>query len=179
MNYTNINDFLSSNAFKNCQSIIINWKYYGDNDKIFYEPKPLRERFIKPINMTKEIMNNTYIYCAAKTIVRGGLYLKWGHFPHYLKNTINCRPNGSILKDYLTPPDYSNAFIKHYTTKSTEEYIEKLNKGDVYEYSDIYYIAYKLKYYYFLFNKVNKKIELIKNKLKYKINISLDNYNEK
>ena len=89
MNYTNINDFLSSNAFKNCQSIIINWKYYGDNDKIFYEPKPLRERFIKPINMTKEIMNNTYIYCAAKTIVRGGLYLKWGHFPHYLKNTIN------------------------------------------------------------------------------------------
>ena len=176
LNYTNINDFLSSNVFKNCQSIIINWKYYGDNDKIFYEPKPLRERFIKPINMTKEIMNNTYIYCAAKTIVRGGLYLNWGHFPHYLKNTINCRPNGSILKDYLTPPDYSNAFIKHYTTKSTEEYIEKLNKGDVYEYSDIYYVAYKLKYYYFLFNKVNKKkIELIKNKLKYKINISLDN----
>ena len=94
-------------------------------------------------------------------------------FSHYLKNTINCRPNGSILKDYLTPPDYSNAFIKHYTTKSTEEYIEKLNKGDVYEYSDIYYVAYKLKYYYFLFNKINKKkIELIKNKLKYKINLN-------
>ena len=176
LNYTNIYDFLSSNAFKNCQSIIINWKYYGDNDKIFYEPKPLSERFTKPINITKEIMNYTYIYCAAKTIVRGGLHLNWGHFPHYLKNTINCRPNGSILKDYLTPPDYSNAFIKHYTTKSTEEYIEKLNKGDVYEYSDIYYVAYKLKYYYFLFNKINKKkIELIKNKLKYKINISLDN----
>ena len=175
LNYTYINDFLSSNVFKSCQSIIINWKYYGDNDKIFYEPKPLRERFINPINITEEIMNNTYIYCAAKTIVKGGLHLNWGHFPHYLKNTINCRPNGSILKDYFTPPDYSNAFIKHYTTKSTEEYIEKLNKGDVYENSDIYYVTYKLKYYYFLFNKINKKkIELIKNKLKYKINISLD-----
>ena len=101
MNYTFINDFLSSNDFNNCQSIIINWKYYGDNDKLYYEPKPLRERFNKPVNITEEIMKNAYIYSAAKTIVRGGLNLIWGHFPHYFKNTINCRPNGNILEDYI------------------------------------------------------------------------------
>ena len=78
---------------------------------------------------------------------------------------------------YLSPPDYSRAYIKHYTTKSTEEFIEKLNKGDVYYKPDIYYLTYRIKDYYFLFNKINKKkIELIKNKLKYKINISLNNY---
>jgi hypothetical protein len=178
LNYTFINDFLSSNVFNNCQSIIINWKYYGDNDKLYYEEKPLRERFIKPVNITEEIVKIGYIYSAAKTIVRGGLELIWGHFPHYFKNTVNCRPNGNILEDYLSPPDYSNAYIKHYTTKSTEEFIERLNKGDVYNKPDIYYLTYKIKEYYFLFNKINKeKIELIKNKLKYKINISLDNYN--
>lgn len=177
-NYTFINDFLSPNIFKNCQSIIINWKYYGDNDKLYYEPKPLKERFIEPVNMTEEIRKIEYIYSAAKTIVRGGLNLIWAHFPHYFRNTINCRPNGNILEDYLSPPDYSKAYINHYTTKSTEEFVERLNKGDVFYKPDIYYLTYKIKEYYFLFNKINKtKIELIKNKLKYKINISLDNHN--
>lgn len=172
LNHTYINDFLSSTNFRNCQSIIINWKYYGDNDKIYYEPKPLKERFIKPIKITRKILRNKYIYSGAKTIVRGGLHLIWGHFPHYLKNTVNCRPNGNILKNYFSPPDYSNAFIKHYTTKSTEEYVERLNKGDVYYSSNKKYVTYKIKDYYFLFNTFTKeKIELIKNKLKFKIDI--------
>lgn len=172
LNHTYINDFLSSTNFRKCQSIIINWKYYGDNDKIYYEPKPMKERFIKPIKITRKILKKKYIYSGAKTIVRGGLHLVWGHFPHYLKNTVNCRPNGNILKNYFSPPDYSNAFIKHYTTKSTEEYVEKLNKGDVYENYNKKYVTNKIKHYYFLFNKFTKeKIELIKNKLKFKINI--------
>jgi hypothetical protein len=172
LNHTYINDFLSSTNFRNCQSIIINWKYYGDNDKIYYEPKPLKERFTKPIKITRKILRKKYIYSGAKTIVRGGLDLIWGHFPHYLKNTVNCRPNGNILKNYFSPPDYSNAFIKHYTTKSTEEYVERLNKGDVYYNSNKKYVTYKIKDYYFLFNAFTKeKIELIKNKLKFKIDI--------
>ena len=177
LNYTYINDFLSLSDFKNCQSIVINWKYYGDNDKLFYESKPLKERFIKPINFTEEISKDKYIYSAAKSIVRGGLYLFWGHFPHYIKNVVNCRPNGTILNNYFSPPEYKDAYIKHYTTKSTEEYIEKLNKGDVLEKSDIYYKIYKLKSYYFLLNKITKKkIDLINSKLKYKVNISLNSF---
>jgi hypothetical protein len=164
---------LSSANFNKCQSIIINWVYYGDNDKIFYEAKPLEERFVNPVNLTKEIKENKYMYSAAKTIVRGGLYLNWGRFPHYLKNTVNCRPNGNILKDYLSPPEYSDAYLKHYTTKTTEEYIEKLNKGDVLEEFNTDYIKYRIYGYYFLFNKITKqKIDLINKNLKYKVNIS-------
>lgn len=162
LNYTYINDFLSSTIFDKYQSILINWLYYGDNDKIFYEPKPLAKRFIKPINLTEEIIKNKYIYSAAKTIVRGRLHLIWAHFPHYLKNTVNCRPNGNILKEYFSPPEYLNAYLKHYTTKTTEEYIEKLNKGDVLEKYNTNYINYRIYDYYFLFNKKTKqKIDLI------------------
>lgn len=173
LNSTDLNKFLSSSIFKNCQSIIINWKYYGDNNKVFYEPKPVKERFTKPVNLTDEILKNKFIYSAAKTIVRGGLNLVWAHFPHYLKNTINCRPNGKVLNDYFSPPEYSTAYIKHFTTKSTEEYIEKLSKGDVFEISNDQYIINKIKEYYFLFNKITKeKINLINNKLKYNIKIN-------
>lgn len=173
LNYSYINDFLSSANFNKCQSIIINWVYYGDNDKIFYEAKPLEERFVNSVNLTEEIRENKYMYSAAKTIVRGGLYLNWGRFPHYLKNTVNCRPNGNILKDYLSPPEYSDAYLKHYTTKTTEEYIEKLNKGDVLEEFNTDYIKYRIYGYYFLFNKITKqKIDLINKNLKYKVNIS-------
>ena len=87
-NYTYINDFLSSPLFEKCESIIINWKYYGDNDKLFYEQKPLKERFPKPITSNENLIKDIFVYCAAKTIVRGGLYIIWAHFPHYLKNII-------------------------------------------------------------------------------------------
>lgn len=164
---------MSSPNFNKCQSIIINWVYYGDNDKIFYEAKSLKERFVKPIILTQEIKKNKYIYSAAKTIVRGRLHLNWAIFPHYLKNVVNCRPNGHILEDYLSPPEYSNAYIKHYATKTTEEYIEKLNKGDVLEKYNQNYIKYRIYGYYFLLNKITKqKIDLINKKLKYKFNIS-------
>lgn len=170
LNSTDLNKFLSSSIFKKCQSIIINWKYYGDNNKIFYEPQPLNKRFSKPVNLTGEILKDKYIYSAAKSIVRGGLNLIWAHFPHYLKNTINCRPNGNVLIEYFSPPEYSTAYIKHFATKSTEEYIEKLNKGDVFEITNESYFINKIKEYYFLFNKITKeKINLINNKLKYKI----------
>ena len=36
-NYKNINNFLSLHKFEKCQSIIINWKYFGDSNKLFYE----------------------------------------------------------------------------------------------------------------------------------------------
>ena len=31
-NFKNINQFLSLSKFKKCSSILINWRYYGDNN---------------------------------------------------------------------------------------------------------------------------------------------------
>ena len=170
-NYSDINQFLSLPRFKKCQSIIINWKYYGDNNKLYYEPKPVYQRFVKPFYFTKENKNyNKYLFSAAKTIVRGSLNIKWKLFPHYLSNTINCRPNGKIINNYFSPPQYSIAYISHYTTKSTEEFAERLNRGDVILDIDDNYIKNRILGYYFFFNKkTKKKIQLLKEKLKYKV----------
>ena len=170
-NYNDINKFLSLPRFQKCQSIIINWKYYGDNNKLYYEPKPVCQRFPKPFYFTKKNKNfSKYLFSAAKTIVRGGLNIVWQQFPHYLKNTINCRPSGNILKNYYSPPQYSIAYISHYTTKSTEEFAERLNKGDVnVKINDIYFKRKIFKYYFFFNSKTKEKINLLKEKLKYKI----------
>jgi hypothetical protein len=147
-NYTNINKFLSLPQFKNCSSILINWKYYGDNDNIFYEPRPLQQRFTKPFYFNINNKRNIYFFCAGKSIVRSRLNLTWAHFPHYLKNKPMCRPSGEILKNYFSPPNYSKAYIKHYATKSTEEFIERIIRGAVCtKYTSKKYIIYRIKYY--------------------------------
>ena len=169
--YDNINKFLSLSKFKKCQSIIINWKYYGDNNKLYYEPKPVIERFTYPFYFTNKSMNyNKFLISGAKTIVRGRLNIIWQHFPHFLNNTINCRPDGTILNNYFSSPQYSIAYINHYTTKSTEEFAERLNKGDVILKVDKAYLKARIYNYYFVFNSMTKeKITLLKKKLKYKI----------
>lgn len=180
INYTDINQFLSLSKFKKCQNILINWKYYGDNNKLYYEPKPLNERFIQPFYFINKslIKKKKLYYCAAKSLVRGGLNLSWGLLPHYIKNVINCRPNGNIERNYFSPPQYSIAYIKHYITKSTEEFINRLNRGDVQLESNNRYIKHRIYNYYFLFNKITKdKINLFETKLKIKLNYSYLNKN--
>ena len=157
--FQNINKFLSLSKFKKCSSILINWRYYGDNDFIYYEPKPLKIRFAKPFIFDENKTVNIYFLAAAKSIIKGRLNITWTHFPHFLNSSKICSPNGSIINNPLSSPNYKNAFIKHYTTKSTEEYLIKLFKGKV---SSPYYlnkeaIIYWINKYYFLFNKITKQ----------------------
>lgn len=171
-NYSNINKFLSLSQFKNCSSILINWKYYGDNDKLYYEQRPLQQRFTKPFYFNNYNNKNKYLYAAGKTIARSGLNLTWAHLPHYLENKPICRPNGEILENYFSPPQYSNAYIKHYATKSTEEFIGRIIRGAVLtKDTSKKYILDRIKNYYFLFNKFNNEK---KNFFEKKLNITLN-----
>ena len=165
--YSDINQFLSLGKFKKCQSIIINWKYFGDNDKLYYESKPLSKRFIYPLDIAKINIDSKHLFfSAAKTIVRGRLNITWGHLPHYINNTKNCRPSGKILKNYFSPPQLSKAWLSHYITKSTEEFIQRLKRGDVLLKPNLHYIKNRIDNYYFAFNKFTvEKSELFKKKL--------------
>lgn len=176
--YNNINDFFSLPIFKKCSSVLINWKYYGDNDILYYEPKPVRERFKKPFEFPKKGKIDILLYSAAKTIVKGGLNISWAHFPHFLKNQPICRPNGKIIKNPISTPQFSIAYIKHYTTRSTEEFIDRLLRGTVYSKntSNIEYMIQRLKIYYFYINKITqKKINLLEKRLKIKLGKYFDN----
>lgn len=83
-NYTDINKFLAKPIFSNCSSILINWRYYGDNDQLFYDPRPLKVRFPIYFNFSKNKDYDKYFFSAAKSIVKGGLNISWAHFPHFL-----------------------------------------------------------------------------------------------
>ena len=130
-NYSNINDFLSMEKFEKCSSILINWKYYGDSNNIYYEAKPINDRFTQPFIFLNNKIYDKYYFAAAKSIVRSGLKLSWAHFPHFINDSMICRADGTIVKDPFSPPQFSYAYLKHFTTKSTEEYIIKLFKGNV------------------------------------------------
>ena len=158
-NFININNYLSLSKFKKCSSILFNWRNYGDNNNIYYNPKPIVNRFIIPFYYKRNFNYDKYIYSAAKSIVKGGLNITWKHFPHFLNNSNICRPNGDIISEPLSPPFYSSAYLKHYATKSTEEYIIKLFKGTVNSKFTLNKetIIFWIKNYYFLFNKITKK----------------------
>ena len=57
--------------FNQCESIQLNWVHMSDNNQIYYENKPLHERFSEK---GKNVVKNKYNkICFVKTIVRGHL----------------------------------------------------------------------------------------------------------
>ena len=41
-------EFLTSKIFEKCEAIEFNWVIYTDNDLIYYDKRPLNERFTEP-----------------------------------------------------------------------------------------------------------------------------------
>ena len=151
-NYENIKDFLTEKKFEKCKSIYLNWKIHTDNDFLYYENKSLHERF------PKIYINNNY--CVGKTIIRGNLKKIKIRSTHLLdKRLQRCNGFGKIFKALgynCKIPDYFFYYIDHYYYKSTEEFINKISKGDcVHGYN----IRYKIKKIqnYFIVNKITKK----------------------
>lgn len=138
INEKDINTFLSKDIFLNVHSIHINWVCYGDNENILYENKPLHKRFpnpILPLNYCPDnslIPHNNYIKTILKTNLRN---LVWCNDPHYLVindlmckigNGDNCTHNFSLTNQ----PNYSDVYLRHYVTKSLEEWINvKMKRG--------------------------------------------------
>jgi len=166
-NYSNIKDFLYQKKFNKCQSIYLNWILHTDNNLIYYDNRSLYERF-------PEVYFNKN-FCRGKTIIRGNLGRIKIESTHTLNRRIG-RCNGFGEK-FITSninckiPDYKYYFIDHFHSKSTEEFINKINKGDcVFGNNNIY--KYSRINFYFHFNKITlEKINFIA--LKTGLNISL------
>ena len=125
-----IEEFLENERFKNCQNITINWIVYSDNELLKYENKSIVERFTKK---SLDIGPNIHI----KSTVRGNLshnYWKYSNTPNSSLESriIACSSSGNKTNpiiNFVSPPDFTNAFLRHYTTKTVEEYIQKIKKG--------------------------------------------------
>ena len=122
-NYTNIKLYLNQPYFKNCEVIHLNIINHSDNEKLFYENKSLIERFpaIVPLRQSQ---------VSVKSILRGNLtnaQITWMHWINL--NLKRCNGFGGP-SDLEFGNDFLYYVIDHYYSKSTEEFINKINRGD-------------------------------------------------
>ena len=130
-NYTSVKPFLNLPRFKECQVLYLNLICHTDNNLLYYDNRSLAERFPKPVPKYKKGGYRLEI----KSIVRGhipNLTVESNHICN--KKLINCNGYGNSNRyyydAYTNQNDYKNFYIVHYYSKSTEEFINKLNKGD-------------------------------------------------
>ena len=175
-NYTSIKTFLNEPKFKNCQKIYLNWVIHTDNDLIYYDNRSLHERFPEVERNAK--YNKMDCYSSVKSILRGHIpNVKIRRMHIFSRDIKGCNGFGDIAElnrlDHIRNPDFKYYYIDHYYSKSLEEFIEKINKGDVFFDNKTSFKMHRIKRY-FNINKITmEKIQFIEKKtglnlLKYK-----------
>ncbi len=138
-NYKNIHEFLEDEKFKNFNIIHINWIFYDDNNLIFYDNRPLQQRFIRPRHLIDKNFTNNHI----KSIIRSKfnrLIFTNSHTPktrfnrllkvcdvmgNNVNNTYFLDENPAELYNLTVP------YLKHFGCRTVEEYFKyKMNRGN-------------------------------------------------
>ena len=167
-NDNNIKEYLSRDRFKKYNQILINWVLYNDNNLIYDDGRSCLERFTTKSNYTGQKIG------LVKPIIRTTIE------NIYIQNTIHqFRDNKSILEKStcnnfgkpITLHDcgaydiydmgYNLAYIKHFTTKTIDEYTNKKLKVGT---GDRVHSNKNLKYYFDNFFEIN---EITKEKINY------------
>ena len=172
INYSNVKFFLNEKKFSDCQLIYLNLITHTDNNHLYYENKSLFERFPETVPITKPEGKRLEV----KFILRGHIpkvKIKNQHYCNYkLKNCNGFGKMNSSHHIYTNTPDYKYYYIDHFFSKSTEELVDKLIKGDC-RYSNFKKMKMRKISRYFNQSGVNKeKIEMIEKRLKIKLNSS-------
>ena len=131
--YTSIKLFLDTIPEED-DSVSFNWLVYGTNGIKHKRPGRIQDRFkepVRPVNMFKE---NVFI----KSILRGGkgrfkdCWFNGSHIPT-CSNPVRYNIGGNHVVDYgvhtHSPLRYKCGYLKHYYTKSFDEWIKKASRG--------------------------------------------------
>lgn len=134
--HKSILEYLSSKS--SWDSVHLNWKCYGDGGKIKYERDSVMSRFIKPWD--KDVFY-TYIdkpeNSHIKSILQKGLSIDWTYDgdgwesnPHTPYGEFSvCDSSGTATANSpFSHICYEEAYIRHYTTKTIEEYANKVSR---------------------------------------------------
>ena len=174
-NYKNIKSFLVNKMFDECESIQLNWVHMSDNNQIFYENKPLYERFPE---RGKNVVENKYNkICFVKTMIRGHLKNISIMHNHILNDKLKAC-NGFGKKSELRKkieslnPDYKYNFIKHYYGKSVQEFVEKMNRGDLLRGDAKKVIEWAIEKFFYINKVTSEKIKYIQTYLGNEYNLT-------
>jgi len=162
-NYNNIKQYITKKNFNKCNIIYLNHVIHTDNDQLYYYNKSLFSRFpkvenYKNINMTYQ--PRTILLDLTKLIIRGNLTNINFISPHFINNITSCNGFGNIINKnnqiHLKNPDHTNYYFDHFYFKSSEEYLEKLDKGSVFYGKKSGYTFYRFQLY-FAINKITEE----------------------
>ena len=163
-NYTNVKPFLNQATFNECQVIYLNLVCHTDNNLLYYDNRSLAERFPNKVPKYKKGGYRLEI----KSILRGhipNITVKSNHLCN--KKLINCNGYGNRNKYYYdtfsSQNDYRHFYIDHYYSKSTEEFITKVNKGDPYI-NTLKFVMGKVDKYFSQSEITKEKLDFIENK---------------
>ena len=128
--HINIKSYLKRSKFRKYEVIYFFRAFHTDNNHLHYYNKSLFERF------PKSVYNNFNV----KPILRGNISNLNIYNNHLINGNIKyCYSNG---QKYAKKKDFKNYFIDHFYFKSTEEFIDKINRGDIF-YKNTYKIKMK------------------------------------
>ena len=171
VNHKTITDFLSDDMFKDYDMLHLNLMTFGDCGHLTYEDKPLIERFPRPIPFDTKVAYDFPENAHVSSIVRGGLkevlFRSTPHTP-YPNNLRCCNDVGEEVNSNspFSNISFRNAFFRHYTTKTAEEYCNKMRRGFPDQIWDNSRIANLVETRFFRTNEVTKeKVELFKREL--------------
>lgn len=136
-NDNNIKTYLNRKCFSKYNQILINWKIYTDNDLVYYDNRPCLERFTTPMETYKHVL---YDWCSenehVKPIIKTKLNNVNIYTPHNFfgdeVNKLTCNNKGEQIDvheySHCIEINYELAYIKHFTTKTIDEFINKKMK---------------------------------------------------
>jgi hypothetical protein len=172
--FPTIQSFLWSDEFRGCDQVHLNWKCFGDNGMIHYEDGPVRDRFKQPAaieciyNDEIDHSENQYV----KNIVRLSSKMRNSQaHTAYMMDGVCLNALGERIEGNTPISDkiiHQRAWIDHYCTKSLEEYIDRkclyqLNIAN----ADPVDINKRIRWYFNLNEKTDKKLDYIKKRLGY------------
>lgn len=132
-----IKEYLADSIFYPYDMIHINWMGYDDNDLVYYDSRPLLERFTRnhDFNLTKQynFPENNHIKSIIRCKNRG--YVNWimGSNMHTPSNNLRCCDNKGLECSSSSPflsYNFDLAYLKHFSTKTIDEWLNvKLQRG--------------------------------------------------
>ena len=138
----NLKEYISSIP-DNVDAIYLIWRNYGDNDLIEYDDRPVLERFTKP-SIKCENSNKGKTLFRNKPINKIVSQHTISHeFKHYTSNFDYLGKIFTIINNNISIT-YDIAYLRHYRTKSLEEWIWRNKRGDTLKDNNDSQYPYKL-----------------------------------
>ena len=131
---TSVGQALSDERYKDFDMVHINWLMFNDADLVHNDGRPVMMRFnkiVEPIDFKRafpDIPENFHV----KSIVRGGLdgvVFGGPHTPSGVTKCCDSVGNETVGTQWVQPYNYTHLFLRHYSDKTIDEYIDKITRG--------------------------------------------------